>query len=198
MLRIELEEAKFLAAISDAYLSIGLSNGYSRDELEGLDTIVDNGEKPTVDNQPGTVYIGTKSYVEHLEHEYSFYKSSSSPDNSDYSTLYGYGLKENINGVSGMNIEKVKDGLETFSSYYATTIVEDFNDLKALDISMFDPNGSIKSAFTTKINQLSTEIDNSVKQIESSIKEAIETEAELVTGASQQAAEAFNNINSQG
>lgn len=89
-------------------------------------------------------------------------------------------FKEEINGIVGMNVEKVVNLIEgefeaQLSKFY--TICEE---LKTLDIALYDPEGTLKESYRAFLSSFEQELNETVHNIYTILAAAINTEINAI------------------
>ena len=96
--------------------------------------------------------------------------------------------KEEKDGIVGMNVAQVELYLSTFDEKL-NTFYQSFAQVEALDIALYDPNGSLKAAFKSMLTQFENDLNETVTAMQNAIKAAMETETNNIRLAKESAAE---------
>lgn len=96
-------------------------------------------------------------------------------------------FKEEKDGVVGMNVAQVELYLQEFDNKLKT-FYNDFSRLEEMDISLFDPSGSLKAAFKAMLTSFETSFNETIEAIKKAINTATTTEINTVRLAKESAA----------
>ena len=102
-------------------------------------------------------------------------------------------FKETVNGITGMNKEVARDALDHFKAN-TQAIVEKFNNnLRAINISIFDNAGAQQEAFRSALEAMMKNIGNQMESLVAEVQNGIDTEIDNVELVKTQTVNTFNN-----
>jgi hypothetical protein len=101
-------------------------------------------------------------------------------------------FKETVNGITGMNKEVAKESLNTFTADTQTLIEEFNNNLRAVNISIYDNAGAQQEAFRGALEEMMKSIKEQLDVLVGGVTTGIDTEIDNVQLAKTQTTNTFN------
>ena len=99
-------------------------------------------------------------------------------------------LSDSLNGTTGMDVEGVRNNLGIFKTKIKSAL-EQFNDLPD-GIAFYDPNGDMIGSYSRNIKEFKSTFENLINDIITAIESYLETEADNILLAKQQAIDTMN------
>jgi hypothetical protein len=146
------------------------------------------------------INTGLSEIIDAISKAAATYASAFNVDN-EFSVNVGFSgeanlenvFKEVVNGITGMNKTDVQDCLSHFTKDTATAIETFNNNLKSVNLGIYDSAGAQQASFEGCLQSMMTNISNELQKLVDEINAGIETEIDNVALVKTQTVNTFRS-----